>query len=90
MDIKLAGLDTKSFKLSEVKDSLDQKEMDKVFKYGKIADHIYGKFVDGALVIFCSVKACLHLNRIVEDMKQKAKDQKKRQLFNVTVFEYSH
>jgi len=91
MLVKLAGIDTTSYKLSDVKGSLDQKEMDKIFKRNKLTNHVYGKFLDGVLVIFCSVKvAYKELEVIVATMKQKAKDQKKKRLFKVTLFEYSH
>ncbi len=90
MLVKLAGIDTTSYKLSEVKGVLNQKEMNRIFKKGKIASQIYARFLDGVLVIFCSSRSRAHLHNAVLAMKEKAKKQKKKQLFQVTLFEYAH
>lgn len=89
--MKIAGVNAKVLKLSDVSEQVSQDEIDSIFKYGKITDHVYQRVRNGILVLFCSVTVGYkEIEIIVAGLKQKMKDQKKRQLFDVTVFEFNH
>ena len=89
--MKIAGVNAKVIKLADVSDQVSQDEIDSIFKHGKITNHVYQRIRNGVLVLFCSVKVGYkEIEIIVSALKQKMKDQKKRQLFDVTVFEFTH
>jgi hypothetical protein len=90
MNFKLNGINATHYKLADCKEEIDDKEVSRIFKTGHVINHIYVKIKNGVLVIFCRAKnPHAELDLLVGILKQLVKDQKKKQLFQVTVFEYS-
>lgn len=89
--IKIEGIDATFIKLGEASGVVDKKTVDRIFKHGKVTSHVYQYIKNGVLILFCSVKvATAEIDLIVKMLKQKVKDQKKKQLFEITVFEFNH
>ncbi len=88
---KIAGLKTDVFKLAEVKGMIDPKEIKSIMDHGKIMEHVYYRIRSGILVLVCSTQT-LHfdLEAIVEALKKKVKDQKKKSLEGISLFQFSH
>jgi hypothetical protein len=89
--IKIEGIDATFIKLGEAEGKVDRPTVDYIFKTGKLTRHVYHYIKNGVLVLFCSViVAKAELDWLVRFLKQKVKDQKKKQLFEITVFEFNH
>ena len=88
---KIEGVDTTFIKPGGAKGLLDREAVNRIFKLGKITRHIYQRVENGVLILFCSLKvATAELDLVVRFLKQKVKDQKKKQLFEVKVFQFNH
>ena len=89
--IKIEGIKTTFIKLGEASGTVDKKTVDRIFKNGKVTSHVYQYIKNGVLILFCSVRvAKAEIDLVVKMLKQRVKDQKKKQLFEITVFEFNH
>jgi len=89
--IKIEGIDATFIKLGEASGVVDKSTINHIFKTGKVTSHLYHYIKNGVLVLFCSARvAKAEIDLVVKMLKQKVKDQKKKQLFEITVFEFTH
>ena len=89
--MKLAGIDAKVIKLTDVAGDINPAEIKSIMDHGKLIDHVYHRIRDGVLVFVCSTKAKnADLEILVKSLIRKMKEQKKRNIHSVSVFIFNH
>lgn len=89
--INIAGIESKIIKLDDVRGAVSTDEIKSILIHGKVVSGIYQRIRDGVLVFICSTKAAMaDLDLIARALMSKMIDQKKKQVFSITVYQFNH